>query len=114
MYTSEFAPFGDLLKTFRKQKHVSQQELSVRLGVHYNTMSKWERGMCLPDSKGMVLELAKELYLDEHETRLLLEASLTALSPYWFVPYPRNPFFTGREKILEALHMRLQIGRAHV
>lgn len=107
MSTSEFAPFGDLLKTFRKQKHVSQQELSVRLGVHYNTISKWERGMCLPDSKGMILELAKELHLNEYETRSLLEASLTALSPYWFVPYPRNPFFTGREKVLEALHTHL-------
>ena len=100
-------PFGDLIKAFRKQKRVSQQELAVKLGIHYNTLSKWERGMCLPDSKGMVLELAKELHLAEQETRLLLEASLTALSPHWSVPYPRNPFFTGRTEILETLHMHL-------
>ncbi len=111
MDATKSAPFGDLLKALRKQKHVNQRVLSARLGVHYNTVSKWERGMCLPDSKGMVLELAKELCLDEHETRLLLEASLTAVSPYWFVPYLRNPFFTGREKILEALHARLGINQ---
>ena len=55
----------------------------------------------------MVLELAKHLSLEEPETRQLLEASLTGLSPAWNVPYARNPFFTGREDILETLHERL-------
>lgn len=109
MDTRDSSSFGDILKAFRQQKHVNQRELSMKLGVHYNTVSKWERGMCLPDSKGMVLELAKKLCLAEHETRILLEASLTALSPYWYVPYPCNPFFTGREKILEALHKYLGV-----
>lgn len=112
MDTPESVPFGDLLKTLRKEKRVSQKDLSMRLGVHYNTVSKWERGMCLPDSKGMVLELARELRLNEHETRILLEASLTALSPYWSIPYPQNPFFTGREKILKVLHMHLDVSHA--
>jgi hypothetical protein len=35
-----------------------------------------------------------------------------ALSPCWFVPFPRNPFFTGREEILEALHTQLGVGQA--
>lgn len=99
--------FGDLLKTFRKRKKVSQQELSTRLGVHPNTISKWERGMNLPDTKGIVLEAAKWLNLTERDTRVLLEASLTALSPYWSIPYPRNPFFTGQKDILTTLHTRL-------
>ncbi|MEM9219288.1 MAG: FxSxx-COOH system tetratricopeptide repeat protein [Cyanobacteria bacterium P01_F01_bin.150] len=30
------------------------------------------------------------------------------------VPYPRNPFFTGREDIFEKLHQRLQGGRAAI
>lgn len=112
MDAHESVPFGDLLKTLRKEKRVSQQDLAARLGVHYNTVSKWERGMCLPDSKGMVLELAKELCLNERETRILLEASLTALSPYWSIPYPHNPFFTGREKILNILHRYLNVNHA--
>src|SRR5262249_36077360 len=59
------------------------------------------------DTKGMVLELARILHLSDAETRQLLEASLTGLSPAWNVPYVRNPFFTGREEILETLHKYL-------
>jgi transcriptional regulator with XRE-family HTH domain len=111
MEVTDMVAFGDLMKGFRKKKKVSQQELSAKLGIHYNTLSNWERGMCLPDSKGMVLEAAKGLRLDEQETRLLLEASLTALAPYWHVPVARNPFFTGREDVLEDLHTRLGINQ---
>ena len=107
METSLPTTFGDLLQTLRKQRHVNQQTLADKLGIHINTISKWERGICLPNSKGMVLELAHQLRLNERETRQILEASLTALSPYWLVPHPRNPFFTGRTDLLSALHQRL-------
>jgi tetratricopeptide (TPR) repeat protein len=96
--------FGELLATFRKQHHISQNDLAARLDVHRNTIGKWERGIGLPESKTIVLELAKQLRLNEQETRQLLEASLTAVSSYWNIPYQRNPFFTGREEILHHLH----------
>ncbi len=99
--------FGDILKAFRKRKGMSQLELAARLGVHRNTIGTWERGDYLPDSKSMVLELANHLRLNDNETRQLLEASLTALSSHWFVPYQRNPFFTGRDEILLLLHEKL-------
>ncbi len=101
--------FGELLKTHRKRKRLTQKQLAQQLGVHANTISSWELGTYLPDTRGLVLELARCLALDEQETRQLLEASLTALSPYWLVPLPRNPFFTGREEILEALHTQLHV-----
>ncbi len=101
--------FGELLKTHRKRKRLTQKQLAQQLGVHANTISSWELGTYLPDTRGMVLELARHLTLDEQETRQLLEASLTALSPHWLVPLPRNPFFTGREEILEALHTQLHV-----
>src|SRR6266566_4960840 len=101
--------FGELLKTYRKRKRLTQKQLSQQLGVHANTISSWELGTYLPDTRGLVLELARHLALDEQETRQLLEASLTALSPHWLVPLPRNPFFTGREEILEALHTQLHV-----
>ncbi len=103
------ASFGELLKTHRKRKGLTQKQLAQQLGVHANTISSWELGTYLPDTRGLVLELARHLALDEQETRQLLEASLTALSPHWLVPLPRNPFFTGREGILEALHTHLHV-----
>src|SRR5579859_6381074 len=93
--------FGELLKTFRKRQHVTQRQLAQRLGMHMNTLSAWELGTHLPATRGLVLELARHLVLNEQEARQLLEASLTALTPYWYIPLPRNPFFTGREEVLE-------------
>src|SRR5581483_5381024 len=101
--------FGEVLKTLRKQSKVNQQKLAIHLGVHPNTISKWERGVCLPESKTIVLELARQLHLNAQDTRLLLEASLTALSPYWYMPYQRDPFFTGREDILQKMHKALYL-----
>lgn len=108
------ASFGDLLRNFRKRRKLRQQELAEMLGIHRNTIGTWERGDYLPDSKGIVLELARLLALDEQETRQLLEASLTALSPHWLVPLPRNPVFTGREEILTALHTYLGTDQAQI
>lgn len=112
MTTHDLSTFGALLKTFRHRQHRTQQQLAHAVGVHRRTLVRWEQGDYLPESKTMVLELARHLQLHEQETRQLLEASLTALSPYWCVPLPRNPFFTGREEILEALHAQLRSEQA--
>jgi transcriptional regulator with XRE-family HTH domain len=98
-----------MLKVFRKRRQLTQQQLAEMIGMHRSAIVRWEQGDFLPESKTMVLELARHLRLDEQESRHLLEASLTALSPYWHVPFQRNPFFTGREEILEALHAQLDI-----
>jgi transcriptional regulator with XRE-family HTH domain len=105
--SNDLSSFGALLKDFRKRRHVTQQQLAETIGVHRSAIGRWEQGDFLPENKGIVLELAKHLHLSDQEARHLLEASLTALSPHWLVPLPRNPFFTGREEILEALHTRL-------
>jgi transcriptional regulator with XRE-family HTH domain len=105
--------FGDLLRLFRKRKGLSQQELAESLQVHRNTIGLWERGDRLPDTKGTVLEIAQRLALGDDEILQLLESSLTALAPRWCVPYQRNPFFTGRDHVLEEIHTRLQVERAH-
>jgi len=103
--------FGELLSTFRTRRGLSQRPLAEHLGVHRNTIGTWERGGSLPQSKALVLELARRLHLEEHEKRQLLEASLTALSPSFVVPLLRNPFFTGREQILQTLHTQLAAER---
>src|SRR5579859_6526611 len=104
--------FGRVLKGFRTRRGLTQRQLAEKLDVRRNTIGTWERGDFLPQSKGIVLELAKHLRLDDQETRHLLEASLTALSPHWSVPLPRNPYFTGREEVLETLHTQLGVEQA--
>src|SRR5579862_2707462 len=104
--------FGALLKVFRTRRRLTQQQLAEKLGLHRNTIGGWERGDYLPESKGMVLELARLLHLNDHEARRLLEASFTGLAPLWYVPFQRNPLFTGREKILETLHRGLGADQA--
>lgn len=105
------ASFGELLMAFRTRRRLTQATLAAALGTHRNTIGRWERGEMLPDSKGVVLELARHLFLDDQEARLLLEASFTAPAPYWSVPFPRNPCFSGREAVLELLHTRLSASR---
>lgn len=100
--------FGEVLKAYRKDRRVTQQQLARQLGVHYNTISSWEQGTYLPDTRGIVLEIAHHLQLDQEETRHLLAASLFTLSSYWTIPVPRNPLFTGREQSLQKLHTLLQ------
>lgn len=42
------------LKTIRKQKGLSQEELAIRLNVVRQTISKWEKGLSVPDSDMLV------------------------------------------------------------
>ncbi len=114
MEDTQLSTFGELIKSYRKQRQITQHELATRIGAHRNTIGIWERGDFLPDSKTVVLELAHHLHLDTQETRRLLEASMTALSPYWHMPYQRNPFFTGREGVLQQLHDALSHEHAAV
>jgi tetratricopeptide (TPR) repeat protein len=107
MTRDAFASFGTVLKGFRTRRELTQQQLAEKLGVRRNTIGSWERGDFLPQSKGVVLELARHLHLDDEEICQLLEASLTALAPHWLVPLRRNPYFTGREEILEAMYTQL-------
>lgn len=43
------------LKTIRKAKGLSQQELAVKLNVVRQTVSKWEQGLSVPDSDMLIL-----------------------------------------------------------
>ena len=41
----------DNLKTLRKNKGLSQEELSIKLNVVRQTVSKWESGLSVPDAE---------------------------------------------------------------
>ena len=48
------------IKSLRKSKGLSQEELAIKLNVVRQTVSKWENGLSVPDS-GMLILLANEL-----------------------------------------------------
>ena len=46
--------FGENLKTLRKQKGFSQEELATRLHVVRQTVSKWEKNLSVPDADTLI------------------------------------------------------------
>ena len=105
----EEGSFGDLLARYRTQARKSQQQLADCLAVHRSTVVKWEQKGSLPKDRARVDELARCLRLTEPQRDALLRAALLdTASPTWNLPYPRNPFFTGRDQELTQLHALLQ------
>ena len=49
--------FTENLKTLRKAKGLSQEELAIRLNVVRQTVSKWEKGLSVPDAD-LLIQLA--------------------------------------------------------
>lgn len=52
--------FQENLKALRKQKGITQEELAARLNVVRQTVSKWEKGLSVPDSE-LLIRLAEAL-----------------------------------------------------
>ena len=52
--------FSENLKTLRKQKGFTQEELAARLNVVRQTVSKWEKGLSVPDAE-LLTRLAEVL-----------------------------------------------------
>lgn len=48
------------IKTLRKSKGLSQEELAIKLNVVRQTISKWEQGLSVPDAD-MLIALSEEL-----------------------------------------------------
>lgn len=61
------------IKTIRKSKGLSQEELAVKLNVVRQTVSKWEKGLSVPDSD-LLLSLSEAL---ETPVSVLLGETIT-------------------------------------
>lgn len=63
---------GKFISESRKSKQITQEQLAEKLGVSKNAVSKWERGLNLPDASIMqelcyILEISlNELFAGEH------------------------------------------------
>ncbi len=65
------------IKAMRRSKGLSQEELAVKLNVVRQTVSKWERGLSVPDSD-MLIALSEAL---EAPVGTLLGETVTASEP---------------------------------
>ncbi len=92
---------GKLIASCRKEKNLTQVELASKLGVTDKSVSKWERGYCLPDVSlykelcqilGITLNefFAGEKILDENYKEIADENLFNALE---------NNVFTIKEQI---------------
>ena len=52
--------FNENLKTLRKAKGLTQEEFAIRLNVVRQTISKWEKGLSVPDAD-MLIRIAEIL-----------------------------------------------------
>ena len=63
---------GKFISSSRKAKEITQENLAIKLGVSKNAVSKWERGLNLPDPSLMqelcsILDITlNELFAGEH------------------------------------------------
>lgn len=64
------------IKNLRKQKGLTQQELAIRLNVVRQTVSKWEKGLSVPDAE-MLQKTADVL---ETEVSVLLGKTIEPVS----------------------------------
>lgn len=112
------------LKQERVERNWTQGQVAEKIGTSRVNVSRWEHGRVLPDMyfRQQLCELfGKNAYelglLPEHAsangeqpvqsaTNTQDEPSTVpeTSSPLWHVPYRRNPFFTGREEVLQLLH----------
>ena len=108
------------LKQERELRAWTQSEVAERIGTTQVNVSRWEKGITTPgpyyrqklgelfsksiDELGLI-----SLKTEEVDTSAPLSDSTPSLfPPIWNVPYRRNPFFTGREDILNHLNAVLQ------
>ncbi len=102
-------PLNSRLQEARLERGWSQQELAELVGTTAVNISRWENGATFPFPH-FRQKLSKVFGKTPAELGLL---SLQPLSSRIVnIPIARNPFFTGREPLLDLLHKRLSTARA--
>ena len=118
---------NDQLRQERIQRNWRQQEVADQLGTTVVTVNRWERGRQKPTAYfraklcalfgksvqelGFLPEDAQQYENLGRETKASVKSLTYSFSlntsNTWGIPYSRNPFFTGREDILQQLHATL-------
>ncbi|GHO90221.1 tetratricopeptide repeat protein [Reticulibacter mediterranei] len=112
------------LRAARLQHHWSQRELAERVEATVSTVKRWERQATIPGPY-FRLKLTALFGKSEEELGLREAPALPAppsareatgeeqtlppvpTAPLWTIPYLRNPYFTGRDDLLDLLDEHL-------
>ncbi len=114
---SSFTSFGELLKYLRRREHLTQLELSIKVGYSEAQISRLEKNQRLPDPMGVKALFFPALHLQDDPAfaaRLLelaesarqAEAPFAGVAPYkglLFFDEPDADLFFGREATTEQL-----------
>jgi tetratricopeptide (TPR) repeat protein/DNA-binding XRE family transcriptional regulator len=102
---------GQRLYWYRVRQGLSQEALAEAIGASARSIRRWEADLALPHeiSRVRLCDLFKVSPLDLFEPATSLDEVQQSPSstPFWTVPFPRNPCFTGRETVLQTLHSLL-------
>jgi transcriptional regulator with XRE-family HTH domain len=101
---------GAHLRWHRLRLHLSQEALAEALGVSTKSIKRWEHNQALPQPDHRqqlcrLLGLDPALFLGAWEVEAPTQAA--ARPRLWHVPFPRNPFFTAREELLQQVETLL-------
>lgn len=104
------------LRAARQERGWTQQQLADLIGAPQAlNVTRWERGIAFP-SAYYIQKLSQVFGKSPRELGLLRsegetdEQKSASADTLWQVPYRRNPFFTGREDLLQLLRQQLSNG----
>lgn len=96
---------NDRLRQERIRRNWRQRDLADQLGTTVVTVKRWERGYQQPSTYFRVKLCT--LFGKSAEELGLASDVVSEEAVVWSVPFPRNPFFTGRDLVLEQMHAAL-------
>lgn len=94
MENAPYTSLGDRLRRERSRRHWTQEDLAHQIGVSVLSLLRWEKGQFKPSK--YALQKLVELFGP-------MENWGGGRVRVWTVPYFRNLYFTGRERILTRL-----------
>lgn len=100
-----YREIGQRLRRARLRLNLSQEELAREINTTAVSISRWERGIVLPQPlyRAQLCRVfgldGSALFGESNEN----QQSQFAQPSFWYVPYLRNPLFTGRLEILQRL-----------